>query len=88
MSSRTENLFEKKMARLQEIVTALESGDLPLEKGMALYKEGAACSRYCREQLEKARHELELWQDGEARPLDGMEPAPGRAPDPEPEEAE
>lgn len=41
MSPKKENLFEKKMARLQEIVSALESGDLPLEEGMALYKEGA-----------------------------------------------
>lgn len=71
MSAKTDT-FEKKMARLQEIVTALESGDLPLEKGMALYKEGAACSRYCREQLEKARHELEIWQDGQARPADAL----------------
>ena len=70
MSAKTDNTFEKKMARLQEIVAALESGDLPLEKGMALYKEGAACSRHCREQLDKARHELEIWQDGQARPLE------------------
>ena len=69
MSPKKENLFEKKMARLQEIVSALESGDLPLEEGMALYKEGAACSRFCREQLEKARHELSLWQDGELKSL-------------------
>ena len=41
MSAKNDNLFEKKLARLQEIVDALESGDLPLEKGMALYKEGA-----------------------------------------------
>lgn len=70
MSPKKNNLFEIKMARLQEIVSALESGDLPLEKGMALYKEGAECSRFCREQLEKARHELSLWQDGELKPLD------------------
>lgn len=69
MSAKTENLFEKKMARLQEIVDALESGNLSLEKGMALYKEGAACSRFCREQLDKARHELSLWQDGEVKSL-------------------
>lgn len=68
--AKAEDSFEKKMARLQEIVTALEAGDLPLEKGMALYKEGAACARRCREQLEQARHDLEIWQDGEARPLD------------------
>ncbi|WP_374289319.1 exodeoxyribonuclease VII small subunit [Desulfovibrio desulfuricans] len=77
MSAKTDNTFEKKMARLQEIVAALENGDLPLEKGMALYKEGAACSRYCREQLEKARHELEIWQDGQAQPLQTRAAADG-----------
>ena len=69
MSDDQEQSFEKKMARLQEIVTALESDDLPLEQGMALYREGMACSRFCRERLEKARHELELWQDGQAVPV-------------------
>lgn len=69
MSASKKNLFEKKMARLQEIVAALEKGDLPLEEGMALYKEGAECSRFCREQLEKAKHELVLWQDGEEKAL-------------------
>lgn len=77
MSTKTDNSFEKKMARLQEIVALLESGELPLEKGMALYKEGAACSRYCREQLDKARHELEIWQDGQARPLQARPVAEG-----------
>ena len=77
MSTKTDNSFEKKMARLQEIVALLESGELPLEKGMALYKEGAACSRYCREQLDKARHELEIWQDGQARPLQPRSVAEG-----------
>ncbi|SDF07716.1 Exodeoxyribonuclease VII small subunit [Desulfovibrio legallii] len=68
MSDAQEQNFEKQMARLQEIVAALESDDLPLEQGMALYREGMACSRFCRERLEKARHELELWQDGQAAP--------------------
>ena len=87
MSAKKENLFEKKMARLQEIVNALESGDLPLEEGMALYKEGAECSRFCREQLEKARHELSLWQDGELKPLNQDEVG-GAARGREPQETE
>ncbi|MBQ9405804.1 MAG: exodeoxyribonuclease VII small subunit [Desulfovibrio sp.] len=69
MTDKNEATFEQRMTRLQEIVTALEHGDLPLERGMALYKEGAVCARLCREQLEKARHELEVWQDGQAQPL-------------------
>ena len=56
--------FEKNMKRLEEIVAALESPDLSLEDGMALYREGAQCASQCRQALEKAKHELEMWQDG------------------------
>lgn len=55
--------FEESMKRLEEIVTALEAPDLSLEEGMKLYREGALCSRYCREKLEQARHQLEIWQN-------------------------
>ena len=55
--------FEATMARLEEIVASLEQGDQTLESGMALYREGVAAARGLREQLEKARHELTVWQD-------------------------
>lgn len=70
MKNSNDKAFEKKMKRLEEIVHALDSPDLSLEEGLKLYKEGAACSRFCREELEKARHELEIWEEGEARSLD------------------
>lgn len=47
--------FEKNIERLQQIVEQLESGDLPLEKGVALYKEGQELAASCRGQLESAR---------------------------------
>ena len=65
--------FEEAMTRLQEIVAALEEGEQQLEKGIALYKEGAGLARFCREQLEKARHEISVWQEGEAAPFAGAE---------------
>ena len=37
--------FEKKVQRLEEIVRALESRDLSLEKGLKLFEEGIACLR-------------------------------------------
>lgn len=64
-----ENFFEQKMKRLQDIVNALESDDLPLEKSMSLYKEGMDCALFCKERLEKARHEISVWQDGETKPF-------------------
>lgn len=54
MSARKDN-FEKNMDRLQLIVDQLESGELPLEKGVALYKEGQTLAGACRRQLSEAR---------------------------------
>lgn len=65
-----EMTFEQALHRLEEITHALESGELTLAESMALYKEGAAQSRLCRQKLEQARLELELWQDGKIVPLD------------------
>lgn len=61
--------FENAMKRLEEIVDALENQDTPLEESIALYKEGSACAQLCRQKLEHARHELEIWQAGHAEPL-------------------
>ncbi len=52
--------FEERLRRLQDVVAALENGDLPLEDSVRLYKEGLTLSRSCREQLEKARNEVRL----------------------------
>ena len=59
--------FEEAMQRLEEIVTALEAPELALEEAMQLYREGALCSRYCREKLEQAKHQLEIWQNDESQ---------------------
>jgi exodeoxyribonuclease VII small subunit len=47
--------FEKNLERLQQIVEQLESGELPLEKGVTLYKEGLSLATSCRTQLDQAR---------------------------------
>lgn len=60
--------FEERMQRLQAIVGSLESGERPLEKSVALYKEGLAHTRACREQLAKARHEIEVCSGGVLTP--------------------
>jgi exodeoxyribonuclease VII small subunit len=56
--------FEKQMQRLQKIVESLESGELSLEKGVALYREGLAVAASCKRKLAEARHDVTL-QDGE-----------------------
>ena len=50
--------FEKAMARLQEIVTKLESGEEPLESSMKLFEEGAELSALCYKTLEQAEQKV------------------------------
>jgi exodeoxyribonuclease VII small subunit len=56
--------FEKRLERLRGIVDALERGDLPLEEGLALYKEGLELAGDCGRQLESAKNEVRLVQEG------------------------
>ncbi|CCO22453.1 exodeoxyribonuclease VII small subunit [Maridesulfovibrio hydrothermalis] len=53
-----ERTFEEKLERLKKIVAALERGDLPLEEGVTLFKEGQQLSRNCADQLAVARNEV------------------------------
>lgn len=71
MSARKRQDFEARLERLQELLDELEREDVPLEKGMLLYKEGVELVRACREQLEKARYEVQVLQQ-EAAPPQGQ----------------
>ena len=55
-----EPTFEERLARLQTIVSTLESGNSPLEESVALYREGLTHAAACRELLEKARHDIRI----------------------------
>ena len=66
MSKKTAPDFEAQMQRLQAVVQELERADLPLERNVALYKEGRALARSCKELLDHAQHEIRLsGEDGE-----------------------
>ncbi len=63
--------FEVRLAKLQTIVNRLEDPTLPLEESINLYKEGLTLSTACREQLEKARHDVRvLTEEGRWAPFD------------------
>ena len=56
--------FEQRLERLKSVVDSLERGDLPLEKALALYKEGLGLSGDLGRQLEAAKNEVKLVQEG------------------------
>jgi exodeoxyribonuclease VII small subunit len=56
--------FERNLERLRTIVAGLERGDLALESGVALFKEGLGLAKACSAQLKKARQDVTLAADG------------------------
>jgi exodeoxyribonuclease VII small subunit len=55
-----EKKFEASLARLEEIVKQLETGDLPLEQSLKLFEEGIKLSRLCHKRLEEAERRVEI----------------------------
>ena len=51
--------FEQALARLEEVVAELESGETPLENAIALVEEGQTLYRLCHEQLTLAEGKVE-----------------------------
>lgn len=50
--------FEEAMLNLEEVVAKLETGDVPLEDAITLYKKGMELSAYCHEKLQDAEKQL------------------------------
>lgn len=47
--------FEASMARLEQIVRAMERGEVALEESLKLFQEGTALVRNCQKLLDKAQ---------------------------------
>ena len=61
--------FEAAMARLEEIVRLLESGNAPLDVSLSLYEEGVALVRLCNTRLDNAEQRVKILsftENGEA----------------------
>ena len=47
--------YEQAMARLEEIVTKLDDGSLPLDESIKLFEESTKLAYFCNTSLEKAK---------------------------------
>ncbi len=47
--------FEVSMARLEQIVRAMEKGDVPLDESLKLFQEGTELVRNCQKMLDDAQ---------------------------------
>jgi exodeoxyribonuclease VII small subunit len=55
----TDLKFEDCLARLEQIVGALETGNLPLEESLKVFEEGIALARHCSRYLDDAERRIE-----------------------------
>jgi exodeoxyribonuclease VII small subunit len=70
--------FEECLARLEQIVAALESGTLPLEESLKVFEEGVTLARHCGRYLEDAERRIEMLAKDESGAL-GTRPFAGPA---------
>jgi len=56
----TDLKFEDCLARLEQIVAALEAGNLPLEDSLKVFEEGVALARHCTKYLDTAERRIEM----------------------------
>lgn len=62
MSETKEISFEQALARLEQIVKSLESGNVPLEDLIKLFDEGTELVKLCTARLDKAEEKVRLLQ--------------------------
>jgi len=54
----SEKSFEEALQKLEEIVSKLENGDIPLEESINIFKEGVELTKFCKEKLNEAETQL------------------------------
>ena len=55
-----EMVFESALARLEEIVRLLESGNAPLDESLSLFEEGVRLVKLCNSKLDSAEHKVKI----------------------------
>ena len=61
--------FEQAMAELAQLVTLMESGQLPLEASVAAYARGSELVKYCAQQLEKVESQVKVLEGDMLKPF-------------------
>ena len=64
-TARKKQNFEESLLRLDEIVKALEQGEVPLDKALTLFEEGTRLLKTCGKQLDQAEQKVVRLMKGE-----------------------
>ena len=73
----SEMSFEDAMRALEEVVSDLERGDVPLEDSIKLYQRGAELKKHCETKLKAAEEKVAQITLGEDGAPNGLKPVEG-----------
>ena len=71
--------FEKAVEELESIVSALERGDVALDRSIEIYERGEALKKHCEALLNAAENRIEKIRLDRAGKPQGVEPLDGEA---------
>lgn len=60
-----ENKFEESILRLEQIVQALENGDIDLDESLKLFEEGIKLTKSCQKMLDDAEKKVSVLMSDE-----------------------
>ena len=61
--------FEAALAELEDLVGRMETGELPLQESLAVYKRGAELLAYCQSALKDAQQQVQVMEKGLLQPF-------------------
>ncbi len=69
--------FEESLASLEELVTAMEDGNLSLEDSLQVFEKGIRLTRECQSALQKAEQKVQILmvEHGNPEPFDTLDGA-------------
>ena len=60
--------FEDAQAELDELVRAMEGGQMPLDSLLVAYRRGAELLEYCRSRLDAVEEQVKVLEEGQLKP--------------------
>jgi len=60
--------YEQALVELDQLVAAMESGQLPLDRLLESYKRGAELLTFCRARLDAVQEQVRILEEGQLKP--------------------
>ncbi len=62
--------FEQALAELEQLVSQMEAGSLPLEASVAAYQRGSELVKYCATQLDQVEQQVKILEGDLLKPFE------------------